>query len=500
MGIRTGQEYIDGIKSRKPEVWLGGRRITDVYNEPVFQQPIKEIAKLYDLQHDPNYQERITHICEETGERVNNAFLNPTSKEDLRARSELFEVYARATFGLMGRTQDFLNVVVTGMASNSWFLDKYNPEWSKNIRNYYRYIRDNDLFLTHAIINPQNDRSKASYEQEDMFTHLGVVEEKPEGLVVRGAKMLATLAPITDEVIIYSFPGFQPGDERYALAFAVPIDTPGLRLLCREQMQDGKRSYFDHPLASRYEEMDAVLAFNDVVVPWDRVFLYNNVEAANLLYPKTGIAQQPAHQSGVRGFVKLAFAVEVTCKLADSIGVDNFLNVQTDLGELVQSVEVIRSLLRVAEYEYETTETGEVRPAAAPLETIRGMLPTMYPRAIEVMQTIGAGGLLMSPTGNDFENVELRGDLEKYYAGRAGVSAEERVRLFKLAWDLCGEAFGQRLLQYERYYTGDPIRKRAIFYNQYKRKATFSMVDDALNGAAELLKNDDKKIERTING
>jgi anthranilate 3-monooxygenase (FAD) / 4-hydroxyphenylacetate 3-monooxygenase len=492
MGIRTGAQYIQALKSRSPEIWLEGRRVTDVVNEPVFKQPIQEIAKLYDMQHDPQYQDSITHICKETGERVNNAFLHPTSYEEMMARSQLFEIYAKSTFGLMGRTPDFLNVVVTGMAHNGWFLDQYNPEWSVNIKNYYNYIRDNDLFLTHAIINPQNDRSKNSHGQKDMFTHLGAVEETPGGLVVRGAKMLATLAPITDEVIIYSFPGFAPGDERYALAFAVPVDTPGLKLICREPMQDGKRSQFDHPLASRFEEMDALLVFNDVLVPWDRVFLYNNVEAANLLYPKTGIAQQPAHQSGVRGYVKLAFATEVACKLADSIGVDVYLNVQNDLGELVQNVEVIRSLLRVAEYEYETTASGEVMPNAAALETIRGMLPKMYPRAIEVIQIIGAGGLLMSPTGSDFNAPEIRSEIDKYYLGREGVDSLERVKLFKLAWDLCGEAFGQRLVQYERYYTGDPIRKRAIFYNGYKRKAKFSMVDEALSVTHDLVADQPK--------
>lgn len=486
MGIRTGAQYIEGLRSRKPEVWLGGEKVEDIVNHPVFKQPILEIAKLYDMQFDPAYQEKITHICEETGERISNAFLVPKSYEDIKARGELFEAYAMSTFGLMGRTPDFLNIVLTSMASNSWFLDKYNPEWSKNVQNYFKFVRDNDVFLTHAIINPQNDRSKPSYEQKDLFTHLGAVEETAEGLVVRGAKMLATLAPITDEVIIYSFPGFHQGDERYALAFALPIDTPGLKILCREQMQDGKRSFFDHPLASRFEEMDAVLVFEDVLVPWNRVFIHNNVEAANNLYPKTGIAQQPAHQSGVRGYVKLAFAVEVACKLADSIGVDVYLNVQNDLGELLQSVETIRALLRVSEIEYETLPSGEVRPAWEPLETIRGLLPTMYPRAIEVIQTIGAGGLLMSPTEADFEHPELRDAMDKYYVGREGVSSLDRVQLFKLAWDLCGEAFGQRALQYERYYTGDPIRKRAIYYNQKKRKKTFSMVDDALNGAKYL--------------
>ena len=124
------------------------------------------------------------------------------------------------------------------MASNDWFFREYGDQWGDNIVNYYKYVRDNDLFLTHAIINPQNDRSKASHEQVDMYTHLGVVKETDEGLIVRGAKMLATLAPITDEVIIYSYPSFKPGDERYAISFALPIDTPGLRILCREETQE----------------------------------------------------------------------------------------------------------------------------------------------------------------------------------------------------------------------------------------------------------------------
>lgn len=480
MGIRKGEQYINAVNSRKPDIWLEGRKVENVMDEPVLRQAVLEIAKLYDMQHDSEYQNKITHVCEETGERVNNAFLVPKSYEDLRKRRAAFEAFAEATFGLMGRSPDFLNTVITSLYSNADFLDKYNPQWSENIRNYFRYIRDNDLFLTHAIINPQNDRSKSSHEQKEMFTHLGVVEETINGLIVRGAKFLATLAPITDEVIIYTFPGYQPGDERYAISFALPIDTPGLRIICRESMQDGKRPLFDHPIASRFEEIDALLVFKDVLVPWDRVFIYNSVEAANLLYPKTGIAQQPAHQSAVRGLVKLQFVTEVACRLADSIGVDVYLHIQEKLGELIQSVEAIRALLVTSEYEYETTPTGEVMPNGVTLETIRGLMPTMYPRAIEVLQIIGAGGLLLSPTGSDFENPELREDMDRYYVGREGVSAIDRVSIFKLAWDLCGEAFGQRMLQYERYYTGDPIRKKAIFFNKMKRERTFSMVDKAL--------------------
>ncbi len=480
MGIRTGAQYLEALKLRKPEVWLNGKIVESILDEPYFNQPALEIAKLYDMQHEPAYQEDLTVMCEETGERMATSFLMPHNYEDIMKRSKAFEVVARQTFGLMGRTPDFLNTVVTSLAQNSWFLRKYNEDWATNIENYYKHLRDNDIFLTHAIVNPQNDRSKNSHEQADQYTHLGVVEERAEGIIVRGAKMLATLAALTDEVIIYSFPGFAPGDERYALAFAVPIDVKGLKIICREPVQDGTRSTFDHPLASRYEEMDALLVFEDVLVPWDKVFLYNNVEAANLLYPMTGIAEQPAHQSGVRGYIKLKFAVEVACKVADSIGADQYLHVQRDLGELIQNTEVIRSLLRTAEREYTITEQGEARLNPVVLETIRGMMPGMYPRTIEVMQAIGAGGLLMMPTEADFLSEELRPTIDRHYGGRAGIDAEARMKIFKLAWDLCGEAFGMRALQYERYYTGDPVRKRAIFYNKYKKDHALDLANAIL--------------------
>ncbi len=483
MGIRTGEDYIKGLQSKKPEVWMEGRRITDIVNEPVFKQPIKEIAKLYDMQHDLEYQDKITSICEETGERVSNAFIVPKTYHDLMARRSLFEIWAKATYGLMGRTPDFLNVTITAMASTPEFYAKYNPQWAENIQNYYKYIRDNDLFLTHAIMNPQTDKSKSSKDQKDPFTHLGAVRETEEGIIVRGAKMLATLAPITDEVIIYTFPGFRPGEEDYALSFAVPIDAPGLRMICREPVQDGKRSIYDHPLASRFEEQDAVLVFDDVLVPWNRVFIYKNIEAANRIYTDTGINQN-MHQATVRGLIKLQFVQEVASSIADSIGVDGFLNVQSQLGELVQSVETIRALLRTAENEYSVRANGEFVPNPLPLETIRGILPKVYPRAIELIQTIGAGGLLVPPTQADM--MALPDDIERYYGGREGVTGEERLHLFKLAWDLTIEGFGQRLVQYERYYSGDPIRKLGMFYSNYKKQnPSFPLVERALAESKE---------------
>src|SRR5690625_5914983 len=143
-------------------------------------------------------------------------------------RRDVFEVWAESTFGLMGRTPEFLNTVITGMAANDWFYREHGDQYGDNIVNYYNYIRDNDLFLTHAIVNPQNDRSQSSHGQQDEFTHLGVVKETDEGLIVRGAKMLATLAPLTVEDIFYYYTGFRPGVDMITFSFTILIVSPYL--------------------------------------------------------------------------------------------------------------------------------------------------------------------------------------------------------------------------------------------------------------------------------
>ncbi|MGE3990864.1 4-hydroxyphenylacetate 3-hydroxylase family protein [Pseudorhodoplanes sp.] len=483
MGIRSGAQYIQSMRELDADIWLNGRRIADVMAEPVFRGPIHEIARLYDMQFDPALQDRITHRSPDTGERVSNAFLIPRSQDDLMAHRRLFEAWAEATFGLMGRSPDFLNISLTSMCANEGYFRQYSPEGAENLINYYRYVRDNDLFLTHALIGPQGDRGKPSHQQEDPFLNLGVVKETGAGLVVRGAKLLATLAPVTEELFVYPFPGLQQGDDRYALAFAIPISSPGLRIICREAMQDGGRPVWDHPLASRFEEMDAVVIFHDVLIPRERVFLYGDVAAANGLYPKTGLWQHPSHQTAVRGLIKLSLAVGVAIKVANAIGADSFLHIQNSLGEAVQNIEIVKSLLDCAERNFVTMPSGEVRPEPQTLQTIRGVLSETYPRIIEQIQVFGAGGLLQLPTQNDFAHPDLAADLARYYRGRPGVSSEDKVRLFKLAWDLCGEAFGQRLVQYERYYAGDPVRLRAMHYQVYPKDGLLQRVDRVLTEA-----------------
>jgi anthranilate 3-monooxygenase (FAD)/4-hydroxyphenylacetate 3-monooxygenase len=285
---------------------------------------------------------------------------------------------------------------------------------------------------------------------------------------------------VADEVIVYGLPGLKPGDERHAMAFALPLDTKGVRMICREPFDEGGRSSFDHPLATNFEESDALLIFDDVLVPWDRVFLHGNIAVANALYIDSNLRNHTAHQTGVRGIVKLQLAIGVSMALAEAVKIDGFLHIQEKLGRCLNSLELAKSCVVRAEVELEKSAAGTVRPSLTPLQTLRSFLPRAYPEVIEVLQTLGAGGLLMMPSGADFAS-PVAEDVEKYYQGAGGMPAVERVGLFKLAWDLAGDAFGMRQLQYERYYAGDPVRILAGNYLGYDKSACRALVRRALD-------------------
>jgi anthranilate 3-monooxygenase (FAD) / 4-hydroxyphenylacetate 3-monooxygenase len=484
MSVRTGAEFIAGLKARPREVWLRGKRVDDVTTHPAFARPLAHLAGLYDLQHDPAHRDVLTYASPTSGEPVATAFMVPRTHADLVKRRHAFRLVAEATLGMMGRSPDFLNTTLMAFAEARDVFARGGQRFGDNVVRYYEHVRERDLFLTHALITPQIDRSRASGEQAEPFLHMGVVREGSEGIVVRGARMLATLAPLADELAIYNLPGLRPGDEPHAVVFAIPIDTPGVRYLCREPFDEGGRSSFDHPLATNFEEADALVVFEDVLVPWERVFLYNDVAIGNALYPDTNLRQHTAHQTAVRGLVKVQFAVGVAMAVAQAVKSDAFLHVQEMLGECIQYVELIKSCIVRAEVEHETTPGGTVRTKFEPLQTLRLFLPRVYPRVIEILQTLGAGGLLMMPSGADFDS-PIGPLVERYYRGAEGMPAVDRVRLYKLAWDLAGDAFGMRQLQYERYYAGDPVRNGAATYLAYDKSECRALLERALRLAGD---------------
>ncbi len=482
MAVRSGREFIARLKASPRDIWVQGQRVQDVTEFAPFNGPVQALAKLYDMQVDPALQDQLTYVVAETGERAGLAFKPAHSIDDLKRRRNAYRLWAESNFGLMGRSPDFLNVTLLAFHEQRDAFAEAGRHFGENIASYYRYVRDNDLFLSHALISPQNDRSKTSAELANL--HLRVVKETDGGIVVSGARMIATLGPISDEMIMYNLPGFKPGDEDHAIMFAVPTDVKGLRQICREPYTTHAAASFDHPLSTRFEENDSLLIFDNVFVPWERVFCYRNVALSNRLYTQSALRNYTAHQTNTRALVKMQLAVGLALAVARSIKADQFLHVQQMLGECLNYVEEIKSALVRSEVEAEPTPSGTLRPLLAPLQALRTRLPTTYPRVIEVLQTIGAGGYMLMPTGADFATPEIAENMQRYYQG-AGVASLDRVRLFKLAWDLAGEGFGSRLLQYERYYAGDPVRNLAMNYTGANDTDPMRLVKAALDLAGD---------------
>jgi len=476
MAVRRGSEYVDGLRRNPREVWAAGRRVTEITSDPMFARPVQSIAMFYDLQTSPEHHDAMTH---DEGDGIFGAsFLIPRSHADLVKRRHSMKIWADATFGMVGRSPDYLNTVLMTWAEGADFFGQRGAQFADNVRNYYKYCRDRDLFLTHAIVNPQSDRSKASHQQDDEYAHLGVVEETKDGLIVRGAKMLATHGPTADELLVYPEPGIRDGDERYVLAFGIPCATKGLRFICREPFDDGTQSAWDHPLGARFEEPDAVCVFDNVLIPWDRVFLHGDVKMGNALFAQASIRNHTGHQTAIRGLAKCQLLTGIAIALTRTVKSDGFLHVQQQLGELLGYLQLIEGGILLAEQKAEPTGRGAIRPAFAPLQALRYHLPKWYERMVQVTQVLAAGGLLNSPTEADLRS-EIGPDIARYYRG-AGVEAEERIRMFKLAWDATGTQFGQRMLQYERYYAGDPVRVAASYYANYDVAPLLAMVRRAL--------------------
>lgn len=478
--IRNGQQYVAGLKAQaKKAVWIAGKKVDDVSTDPYFVRPIEAIAALYDLQSSAPAGIKMAMPAEGGNDSYGMSFVIPKSHDDLVDRRKAMQVWAEASFGMVGRSPDYCNTVIMAFEETKYF-GQLGEDFGKNLTNYYNHIKTNDLFLTHAIVNPQTDRSKNSAEQENPYAHLGIVSKNADGLIVRGAKMLATHGPTADELIVYPLPGsVQPGEEKHALAFGIPTDTPGLKFICREPFDDGTMSRWDHPLGSRFEEPDAMVVFDDVLIPWERVFLHENVPMANKLFTSASIQNNTGHQTAVRGLAKCKFLVGVAIAVSRSVKTDIFLHVQEQLGEILGFLQLIEGALYLSEMKAEQTESGAMRPAWPPLQTIRYHLPRMYERIVQVVQVIGAGGLLINPTHNDITS-EIGPDIAAYYRG-AGVDSESRIHLGKLAWDATGTQFGQRMLQYERYYAGDPVRVAATLYMRQNVDELLALVKRALS-------------------
>jgi 4-hydroxyphenylacetate 3-monooxygenase len=479
MPARTGRAYLQGLQEQERDVWLGGERLKDVTTHPALANGARAIASLYDMQHDPGLRDEMTYASPTTGERVGLSFIVPRTIQDLERRRVMMLRWARTTCGMMGRSPDFMNVTFAAWAGAAAYFARNRPQFGENLRRYYEYIREHDLTLTHALINLQRSRNASGTFNLEEGTALHVARETDAGVVVRGARVLATLGPLADEIAVYSprLGRLTETHNPFAISFAIPCGSPGLRFLCRESFDLG-RSHFDHPLGSRFEEMDCVVFFDDVLVPWERVFLLGDVDLVNGTGLTTHSSMHSAHQGAAKNVAKCEFVLGVALLMTETLGNAHLPHSEERLGELMMYTELMRASMRAAEADAQIDEWGVMCPAALPVEITRNLFMTAYPRMIEILQLLGSSSFMIIPSEADLGG-PLAPEIEQYLATDTA-TARDRVKLFRLAWDIAGSAFGSRQVLYERFFASDPLTRARILNAIYPKAEVMNRVVDFL--------------------
>ena len=475
MRVKDGAHHTASLRDGR-EVWLRGARVSDVTTHPAYRGAVATSAALYDFQAAPANLERMTIALANETCRVNRAWQLPRSYAELVERRRALEAWAAVHYGFMGRSPDHVASTLAGMVMGIDVFRAHDPKRAAALLDYFDYARSNDLFLTYVIINPQADRSKTAHEQADEFLTLGIVDEDAAGITVRGAKMLATSGIMANEVFVASIQPLQKGDERYAVAFCVPMDAPGLKILSRKSYEESAPSRFDNPLASRFDENDAILYFADVKVPWERIFINQSVELSQRQWHATPAHVLQNYQAQIRLTVKMTFLVGVARKIAEAIGTLAFPGVRETLGQLAAEAGLVEGLVYGMEAKG-TATGGYYVPDRHLLYSAQVLTQQLYGKVVTALRELAGGGMIMLPSGiEDFANPALRDLINKTQKSPAA-PPEERVKLFKLAWDAVGSEFASRHAQYEMFYAGATFVTKGHAFRTYDWASATGMVD-----------------------
>jgi 4-hydroxyphenylacetate 3-monooxygenase len=472
--MKNGKSHLEALRDGR-EIYLNGQRVEDPTCHPAFRNSCGTAASLYDFQSHPDNVELMTFQTE-TGARVNRCWQLPTSYGELVKRREALEAWAGVHYGFMGRSPDHVASCFSGMVMGLKVFEAYDKERAGALLDYFRYARDRDLFLTYIIINPQADRSKATHEQQDEYLAAGVVDEDSSGLTIRGAKMLATSGIMANEVFVSCLQPLQKGEEKYAVSFAVPMNARGLKILSRKSYELAAPSRFDNPLSSHFDENDAVIYFDDVKVPWDRVFVNQNIEMVHKQAFATPAHYYQNYQCMIRLKAKLQFLLGIAHRVAETNGIIGFPAVKETLGQLAADAALIEGLLWGMEAKGARAGDYFV-PDKHLLYSALVLAQQMYNKIIIAIRELAGGGVIMLPSSiEDFGDPMLR-DLIGKTQKSPFYGSEDRVKFFKLAWDAIGSEFASRHSQYEMFYAAPNFVNKGHSYRTFDWKSSTAMVE-----------------------
>jgi 4-hydroxyphenylacetate 3-monooxygenase len=495
----TGDEYIKSLQDDR-EVWIYGERVKDVTTHPAFRNSIRMAARLYDAMHKPEMQDKLM-VPTDTGSggKTMSFFRTPHSVEDLKKDRVAIETWSRMSYGWLGRSPDYKAAFLGTLGGNT---DFYEP-FQDNAKRWYKESQEKVLYWNHAIINPPVDRHLPADQVGDVF--MKVEKETGSGLIVSGAKVVATGSAITNYNFIAHY-GLPIKRKEFALICTVPMDAPGVKLISRASYAHQAAvmgTPFDYPLSSRMDENDSVFIFDKVLIPWENVFAYGDVEKVNNFFPQTGFINRFTFQGVIRLATKLDFIAGLLMKALEVAGTQDFRGVQTRVGEVLGWRNMFHALIDGMTLNPDQGPNGTVLPKLDYGLSYRMFMAIGYPRIKEIIEQDVASGLIyLNSSALDFKTPEIRPYLDKYIRGSDGIEAVDRVKLMKLLWDSIGTEFGGRHELYERNYSGnhENVKAEILFAAQaqgttdyMKGFADECLAEYDLDGwtAPDLISNDD---------
>ncbi len=476
---RCGEEYVRGLRDGRT-VLLNGERVPDVTTHPAFAAGIRSIAGLYDLAADPANRELMSYPSPRDGRPVNKSWLVPRSRDDLATRRHAIKFWADASYGLLGRSPDHVASFFAGFAGSPEFYARGGQQFADNISRFAAKAADEDLYVSYVIVHPTIDRAKPAHQQHEPYLYAGAAAERDNGIVIRGAQMLGTGSVMSDYVLLTVILPLKRGDEDYAISCVVPNGASGLKLYPRRPYALGANSVFDYPLSSRFDETDSLVVFDDVLVPWEDVFIYKNIELTAGQFSVTAAHVLGNTQSHIRSWAKLQFLVGLIKRCMDLSGRSANVEIIAQLGDLATRVSLIEGMILGAEAAAEPDQFGVMRPKDSLLYASQVFQQAMYPALLNQIRGLMGGSVIQLPaTSAELRATASAVDIDRYVRWpKAG--SRDRVKLLKLLWDAVGSEFGSRHLQYEMFYAGEPAAIQGREFRTFDWAAAEALVDRCL--------------------
>ena len=492
--IRTGDEYRDSIRDGR-EVWINGEKVDDVTCHPMFKPLVDIRARIYDMQHERQFCDVMTY--QEDGDSFAVGLKLPHTQQDWHDKRTATDQVLDEIGGVVTRVGDETVGEMWSLYDGQELLNEVDPQYSQNIRNHIAGVIDTDPFHVSANTDPKGDRSKRPQEQDpDMLLH--VVRETDAGIVVRGAKY-ETAAPYANQAFTKPTIANWGNDtlSDYAVGFICDLGSPGIRMICRTGFA-GRGPIEDYPLSNRFDEVDALVVFDDVLIPWENVLFYRHTKAA--VYIRSTLHRYSAFAFVQRSLRMADFMIGAALLNVRQTGLDKQQAVQEKLSQLAVYREGINAHLTAAVATAEQSPGGLLMPNQSLLYTGRVHAGTGLPAMMHIARELCGGQICITPDAASFRHPETGKWLQKFYSVNEEWLADDRRKLLAFARDLPNSDYAGHRLTFQLFAQSPPFANLAAVYRSFDWGSPLACVSQAAGLSSNVVAKDPAVADSSVKG